>query len=709
MKRLLIVLILTVCAVLVLGSCEHSHTPADPVMKNIVHENCGKGGSYDSVTYCADCNALLSSETITVPATGEHTGAEAVIRGDVAIIRCSDCGMEISSMPVSDTSHIHTPAEAVKENEVKPSCTYAGGYDNTVYCAEDGCEFVVYKEHVTLAPIAHTPDEPVAVGDFLVTSCADCGAFISSELIVAAPHEHTPVTVIENAVEPTCYSQGSYERVEYCSVAHCNAELSRTLCIVNMSDHVISEPKLDYNTLIYSCIFCGEEMLRTAVEKEAEHITDKLDVSVLSKPDCTSFGVYAVTLSCSVEGCKEHTSSAVIYGAPLGHTYKMGVCMVCGEALNAATSEGLSFTLSECGTFYTLSISDDDISGEVIIPAYYNALPVKAIASGAFYEREGITSVVIPEGITSIGANAFSGCTSLESVIIPEGTVEIGDNAFFGCSALLGVSIPKSTEIIGERAFAFCTSLIGIRVDEANPAYREYCGILYTKDMKTLVQYPLASEDAHCTIPYFVENIGAHAFAGASVSTLVLPGSTVSIGSHAFASSAIESIALPDSLTSIGAYAFKSCENLNSISLPASLGELGEYAFFGCHGLAAIKIPESITVIPTGAFSYCTSLTDVYLHNAVIGIGAHAFRGCSAIADIVIPASVTFIGEHAFTDCISLKDVYYSGSLSAWLAVASDVTFDPELVKIHYYSKEMVFDFENSYWHYGEFGEIVIW
>ena len=169
--------------------------------------------------------------------------------------------------------------------------------------------------------------------------------------------------------------------------------------------------------------------------------------------------------------------------------------------------------------------------------------------------RGNLTIANIPEGVTSIGNEAFYYCTGLTSITIPEGVTSIGSSAFDGCSGLTSITIPSSVTSIGVYAFYYCTSLTSI------------------------------------TLPESVTFIGSYAFDGCS---------------------GLTSITIPEGVTSIGNGVFSGCTSLTSITLPEGVTSIGSGAFDGCTSLTSITIPSSVTSIGWAAFYGCSSLTDVY-------------------------------------------------------------------------------------------------
>ena len=130
-------------------------------------------------------------------------------------------------------------------------------------------------------------------------------------------------------------------------------------------------------------------------------------------------------------------------------------------------SAGLVYTLSEDGTYYSVTNIGTCTDTVIYIPSAYNGLPVKEIGKSAFYGKKTITGVVLPDGITTINIYAFYNCSSLASVTIPDSVTSIGSTAFYGCSNLGSVTIGKNVTSIAALAFEGCSSLTSVTF--ANP------------------------------------------------------------------------------------------------------------------------------------------------------------------------------------------------------------------------------------------------
>ncbi|MBQ7521756.1 MAG: leucine-rich repeat protein, partial [Clostridia bacterium] len=172
---------------------------------------------------------------------------------------------------------------------------------------------------------------------------------------------------------------------------------------------------------------------------------------------------------------------------------------------------------------------------EVKIPSEIDGLPVTAIGDNVFQSwKSTLTSVTIPESVTSIGNYAFQGCMNLTSVTIPDSVVSIGDYAFH-VSGLTSVTIPENVTSIGEEAFGECFSLTNINVDSNNTEYSSVDGVLFDKNQITILCYPLGKTETSYTIPNGVTSIGNFTFICCNTLTnVIIPESVIDIGMCAF-------------------------------------------------------------------------------------------------------------------------------------------------------------------------------
>ena len=307
---------------------------------------------------------------------------------------------------------------------------------------------------------------------------------------------------------------------------------------------------------------------------------------------------------------------------------------------------------------------------------------VMTIGDDAFYDLcSSLTSITIPDGVTTIGKDAFWNCPRLTSVYyngdlsdwcnidfynyhsnplkngaklyinntevteitIPSDISEIKDYAFHGCSSLTSITIPDSVTTIGESAFAGCSSLTSVYY---NGDLSDWCNIdFYNGSSNPLCNgaklYINNTEVTEITIPSDISVIKDYTFYGCSSLTSVTIGDSVTtIGKYAFYDcSSLTSVIIGNSVTTIGDYAFEDCSSLTSITIPDSVTSIGNYAFYGCSSLTSITIPDSVTSIGYCAFKYCRSLTRVTIPDSVTTIGSSAFSGCTSLLSVYCMAT----------------------------------------------------------------------
>ena len=199
----------------------------------------------------------------------------------------------------------------------------------------------------------------------------------------------------------------------------------------------------------------------------------------------------------------------------------------------------------------------------------------------------------------------------IKTVLIENGVKSIGKCAFCECNGLTSISIPASVTSIGEGAFNDCEKLTSITVAEGNANYsNDTNGALFNKDKTTLIKYPEGNNADSYEIPASVTSIGAEAFKGCGdLETVTLPANVTSIGNEAFKyCGSLRSIEIPDNVTSIGDDAFNLCSSLTTVNIPASVTSIGNYAFSDCDNLASVTLNSNPT-IGGGAFFDHTTVT----------------------------------------------------------------------------------------------------
>lgn len=342
----------------------------------------------------------------------------------------------------------------------------------------------------------------------------------------------------------------------------------------------------------------------------------------------------------------------------------------------------------------TITSCDETAAGDVEIPAFFEDLPVTAIADGAFENCFLLESVTIPDSVVTIGERAFS-------YIGSDSEYYNLDNLIIRCSE------DSYAEAYAEaNGFKFTF----IETDEENP----YLYYILNSEV-TLTGYKGELDDT-LFIPkeiggYPVISIAGYAFEGnADIKSLLLPETLKSIGPCAFKGcESLEEVAVTASVETIGNFAFAGCNALKAykvdsdsqsfrgdslgalynkdqtelISCPAgiesqtftvpdSVTDIGEYAFSQCINLVEITLPESVKSIGTKAFENCAAVTEFTLPDSVESVSDFAFVGCVTLENLIVGSSVKSIGYEILDNCTALKNVYYNGTSEQWEEVSVD-------------------------------------
>ena len=382
--------------------------------------------------------------------------------------------------------------------------------------------------------------------------------------------------------------------------------------------------------------------------------------------------------------------------------------------INEKARNGLTMELSADDSYYIVTDCPEDKT-EVVIPDSYWGKPVKVIGYSAFEDCSSLTSITIPNSVTSIGSSAFRNCISLTSVscpayaisYIPKGNLKtviitsgesIGSYTFRNCISLTSITIPDSVTSIGDYVFRNCSSLASITIPNSVTSIGN--GAFYNCSSLTEITLPFVgatkdgTDNTHFGYIFGASNyssndsyvptslkkvtitsatsIGKGAFQYCNnLTSIIIPDSVTSIGKYAFyGCSSLTNITIPDSVTSIGAEAFFRCGSLTSITIPDGVTSIGAHAFGKCSSLTSVVIPDSVTSIGNCAFWSCSSLTSVVIGNSVTSIGAEAFFICGSLTSITIPDSVTSIGDNTFSECGNLMSINFDGTKAQWKAIS---------------------------------------
>ena len=492
-------------------------------------------------------------------------------------------------------------------------------------------------------------------------------------------HEHTYKTEV---VAPNCTEQGY--TLHTCT--GCGDSYKDTY--VSALGHSYGEPSWawseDYTnaTATFTCTNDSEH-----VDTLTATVTDE----VTTLATCTTDGEKDYTATVTFNN-QTYTDVKTVTVKKTGHSISGNSCVNCGQP----ASEGLDMVLISEGE-YTVSGIGTCTDTEILIPTTYNGLPVVSVEASAFLNNTAITSVVLPDSITSIGEKAFNGCESLtsvlfgknsqlssigsgafnycyslESITIPESVTSIGSDAFYYCYGLRSVTFGENSQLtsIGEGAFNWCESLESITIPASVTSIGEWafveCYRLVEVWNLSKLNITAGSED-NGYVGYYAKRVEtepseSYVYTDENGYVIYYDGKVKALINYTGNET---KLTIPDDITELNCFALSDCYNITSVTFGenSQLTSIGDGAFNWCESLESITIPDSVTSIGEGAFCCCAKLTSITIPDGVKSIGNYAFAGCSALESITIPDSVLNIGDSAFAECTALESITIPGSV----------------------------------------------
>ena len=357
------------------------------------------------------------------------------------------------------------------------------------------------------------------------------------------------------------------------------------------------------------------------------------------------------------------------------------------RALNTVKFTGVALTSIGRESFCNIAITELDLSGtdtSIDREAFYNCNSletvklsgVKTIGQNAFYNCRKLTSVELSENLTTIESGAFQCCVALKNIDIPNKVTKLNDNTFSNCSSLKNVSIGSGCTSISTTAFDGTSSIDRITVSEDNKNYTVVDGVLYNKDMTTLVLYP-KNRSGEFAVPDTVTTIANSAFDSSPNLTKVTIGKNVkTIGASAFGEcKSLKTVIFEDSDTvqkTICDYAFYKCPVLTTVDFGNAVKSIGNYAFYSCQSLNKLDFSKnSVKTIGDYAFTVCKSLESIEFPDSLESIGYGAFsantngyRGsyvASSLKSVKFGRGLKSIADYAFYENRQLNTVKFTG------------------------------------------------
>ena len=334
-----------------------------------------------------------------------------------------------------------------------------------------------------------------------------------------------------------------------------------------------------------------------------------------------------------------------------------------------------------------------------------------------------IIEISLPEGLTSIGAAAFTGCWRLPGVEIPAHVTRIGGYAFGACGELSHLVLPEQLRYIGECAFSFCTSLKEVVIPASALSVEDYAfsacdaleSITFLNPDCTLGE-DCVTDNGKITVYGYTGSTAERFAAEQGLPFVPLDAAEYSgvcgkdltwrfdpdtgllsiegegamydyndYNSNILASCApwlplmrqITAISLSDRMTYIGECAFLGCTGLRSVEIPASVRTIGCYAFTECPALRSVVFHEGLAELGAWAFADCPELQSVRFPDSLLELGAFAFGDCTSLTEVEIPAGLWFIGEYPFGRCANLNSISVSENNPAYSS-ENGVLFDKD-------------------------------
>ncbi|MBQ8084781.1 MAG: leucine-rich repeat domain-containing protein [Lachnospiraceae bacterium] len=314
-------------------------------------------------------------------------------------------------------------------------------------------------------------------------------------------------------------------------------------------------------------------------------------------------------------------------------------------------------------------------------------IPVSVTSIGKYaFNNCSISSITIPDGITTIEMGTFSSCANLTSVVIPDSVTDIEESAFSSCEKLSSVTMSKGIKSIGKSAFERCTALKRIELPKSltqidNTAFEKKVGFV-VEEGSYADTWALTNGFIVVSHPKAVGTLMTISNYKAKVKVTSSESYNPTVEYLSPTSRQVTSVSIPESvivdeieytITSIDDNAFGDCQKLRKVSIPASVTKVGIRLFRYCTKLKTIRVSplnkvydsryECNAIIETESNTLIAGCVGTIIPNTVKYIGDYAFQSCTKLTNMVIPSGVKRIGKYAFNNC-SIKNIEIPKSVS---------------------------------------------
>ncbi|MGI6714393.1 MAG: leucine-rich repeat domain-containing protein [Bacilli bacterium] len=301
-------------------------------------------------------------------------------------------------------------------------------------------------------------------------------------------------------------------------------------------------------------------------------------------------------------------------------------------------------------------------ASQIVVPETHQGKPVVSLEKWAFFNRQNLVSITLPDSLIDIGEDAFANCVNLKTVNLGSGVENIRVMAFDSCTSLESITLPESLTHLGTGAFGNCPRLSSINLPNN---IQSVAAMVFTNSK---------------LIPYTIYEHGLY-LGNSTNRHLVLIDVQDSVGA---------TLKIHEETRLIAAYAcessYKRPRGITSIEFGSKLHTIGSGAFCDCEQLKNFTFPSSLRAIKTMAFSGCLALENLTLNAGLTEIGSYAFEKCVGLDEVVLPESLTTLGMSAFYQCDLHYNVYENGDYLgtatndyyALIAMGSTAAIHPE-------------------------------